>query len=117
MTRRAWRWILAGYVTLALGFTIVTAIVVHEIHRLDDTQRALQHTQGLIGAFVIRAAGAICLLGLAPTSEERRRLVESYVSGNQITLAALGPTCRTAADRAIEDLFDAHPPPEVKALK
>lgn len=131
MTKRAWRLVAGGYVVLAIAFGVTIAIVVAEVHRLDDTQRTikaaqaqniknaeqLRTTQGALGAFTVKITGAVCLLALEPTSAGKRALVESYASGAPITLDGLGPTCRYAAERAIDDVFDSSPPPEVKALK
>jgi hypothetical protein len=42
MSKKAFHWVLLGYVILAVGFGIVAGLVVSEIHRLDATQKNLR---------------------------------------------------------------------------
>ena len=109
MTRRAWRFVIAGYALMAAGFLVLGFALQHEVHELDKTQAELRetqtandHAQNAIGTFVVHASGAICEVALAG---DEGRIIRSYLSGDFEIDHYFGPECQEVAQRAIDDIF------------
>lgn len=45
MTRRAWAWVLAGYVVMAVGFTVFAFVLANQVDQNRSTVKRLDATQ------------------------------------------------------------------------
>jgi len=116
MTRRAWQYVIAGYMVMAVGFVIVAFLHAHEIRQINaDEQRLMRQEQELrrddqaLEGLAVRNTTLTCLLATAPggSNAARKKLLEYYVESGQVPpVDKFGPLCPEVVMIARQQLAD-----------